>query len=181
MSTSASVVPLPELCGDLRVSISADSYQLSALLHELEQATELAEVTPENREVHYLDWFFLSEQYRRFRKLLEDMEEKIAEAMPYEKTVTFTNGRQYQRSAKTSESWNKEKSDDLIRAVLDSRRIDVESGEILPETPTEKLFHVWPISGRDARVTALRERTPPIDPADFTRIEMGRAKLRELR
>lgn len=49
-------------------------------------------------------------------------------------------------------------SDDLLRAVLDSRRFDPGTGELIEETPAEKLMHVFGLSGGSAKITALKER-----------------------
>lgn len=58
------------------------------------------------------------------------------------------------------------KSDDLLRAVLDTRRVDKETGEVVEESPLEKVQHVYPLAGYQARVGALKDRG--LDPADFS-------------
>ncbi len=52
-------------------------------------------------------------------------------------------------------------SEDLLRAVFDSRLINQATGEITDETPVEKVLHVWRLGV--PRVTALRERGFQID------------------
>lgn len=49
-------------------------------------------------------------------------------------------------------------SDDLLRAVLDSRRFDPGTGELIDESPADKLMHVFGLSGSSAKITALKER-----------------------
>lgn len=61
--------------------------------------------------------------------------------------------------------WNNE---DLLRAVLDSRRIDLETMEVLHETPADKLMHVFGLSGSSARLGALKERG--LRPDDFCKV-----------
>lgn len=49
-------------------------------------------------------------------------------------------------------------SDDLVRAVLDSRRFDPGTGALIEETPADKLMHVFGLTGSSAKITALKER-----------------------
>lgn len=57
----------------------------------------------------------------------------------------------------------------LLRCVLDSRRIDTDTGEVLDETPTDKLAHVYGLRGYQAKVGVLRDRG--IDPDEFASTE----------
>lgn len=57
--------------------------------------------------------------------------------------------------------------DALLRAVLDSRLVDTETGEIADETPLDKVRHVWNLGA--PRTTALRDRG--IDPDEFATTE----------
>ena len=49
-------------------------------------------------------------------------------------------------------------NDDLLRAVLDSRLVDPETGEVIEETPTDKIKAVWNLPVAQARKTALEAR-----------------------
>lgn len=62
------------------------------------------------------------------------------------------------RSSEGSPKYSEWDSEALVRAVLDSRRIDLETMEVLDETPADKLMHVWGMTGSGARLTALKER-----------------------
>lgn len=46
----------------------------------------------------------------------------------------------------------------LLRDVLDSRLVEAGSGEIMDETPLEKIQMVYPLAGGTARKTALKAR-----------------------
>ena len=59
-------------------------------------------------------------------------------------------------------------SDDLLRAVMDSRLVD-EDGVVVEETPLDRIKHVYPLAGYQARVTALRKRH--IDPDEYSETE----------
>lgn len=80
---------------------------------------------------------------------------------------------QVERHRKTTRrNW---RSDDLLRMVLDTRRVDRDTGEI--ESDVEKIKHVYPLAGYNARLTALRERGIDVD--DFCEVETrGGWKLR---
>ncbi len=64
----------------------------------------------------------------------------------------------YEVTPRKTASRTKWQNDDLLRAVLDSRLIDFETGEITEETPLEKIRHVFALSGGSARITALKDR-----------------------
>lgn len=68
--------------------------------------------------------------------------------------------------------------DALVRAVLDSRRVDRTTGELLDETPVDRLRHVWRLDGRNVRISALRDRG--IDPDEYCTVEPGRWRLRDV-
>lgn len=55
----------------------------------------------------------------------------------------------------TKRNWDHE---GLLRAVLDSRLVDTETGEMLEETPLERVKAVWNLAGYSARSGALRSR-----------------------
>ena len=90
-----------------------------------------------------------------------DLEHRAGEVMG-EKSVTVA-GTEWVRSMPPKRSaW---KSDDLLRAVLDTRRAD-ENGVVIEETPLEKVQHVWNLAGYQARLGALRDRG--LDPDSFS-------------
>lgn len=96
------------------------------------------------------------------------------EAVPPGRTVTIHSGRSFRRTGKKSrKDW---KTDDLLRAVLDSRRFDRGTGELVEETPMEKLLTVWNLGA--PRVTALEERG--IEPDDFCEVEWSGRNIKEV-
>jgi hypothetical protein len=62
-------------------------------------------------------------------------------------------------------SWDKP---DLLRAVLDTKLVDTETGEIIDETPLSKVTTVWNLGA--PRLTALRDRG--LDPDDYCKTEV---------
>lgn len=62
------------------------------------------------------------------------------------------------RASEGSPKYSDWQTEDLIRAVLDSRLIDLETMEVVDESPADKLMHVFSLSGSNARLTALKER-----------------------
>jgi len=61
------------------------------------------------------------------------------------------------RTARTK--WD---TDDLLRAVLDTKRAD-ENGEVIDETPLDKVLHCWNLPA--PRLTAVRDRG--LEPDEF--------------
>ena len=71
-----------------------------------------------------------------------------------DKTVTV-RGVEWERSrgGPKRTGW---RTDDLLHAVLDTRLVDGETGEVKDETPLEKVLHVWNLPA--PRSTALSDR-----------------------
>lgn len=59
--------------------------------------------------------------------------------------------------------------DYLLRAVLDSRRVNTATGEIVDETPVDKVASVYALKGYNASLEAIRARG--LDPDEFCRAE----------
>ena len=66
----------------------------------------------------------------------------------------------------------------LLRAVLDSRLVDPQTGEVADESPLDRVQHVYPLSGGTARTTALRDRS--IDPDQFSEHDFERFTIQVL-
>lgn len=84
------------------------------------------------------------------------LELRLAQLVPpkYALPIAGHTVRHKPGSPKRSE-WQNE---DLLRAVLDSRRFDPATGAMVEETPADKLMHVFGLSGSSAKITALKER-----------------------
>jgi hypothetical protein len=117
-------------------------------------------------------WASLEEtngQRATIRKLLT---KKLAEAMP-EKLVTVMGVGTFARQRVANRTrWDK----DLYRAVLDTRLVNTQTGEILHETPLEKVLQVWNLGA--PRIRALRERG--IDPDDWCDVEYGHLTIQKI-
>lgn len=68
-------------------------------------------------------------------------------------------------------SWSGWDNDALRRAVLDSRAVDPATGEVLDETPYDRIVDVYALGGGIARRERLRARG--IDPHDFATVKGG--------
>lgn len=112
---------------------------------------------------------------RAVRDCADDVETRIAASL--DGGPAEIDGRRYVAwRERHRRGWD---HDALVRAVLDSRRADPDTGEIRDETPVSKIRAVWPLAGSDARRSELRARR--IDPDDYCTVEWGRLRLRELR
>lgn len=108
----------------------------------------------------------LGDAYRVLAGVRSQVEPLLAERMP-EKQVTVEGvGTFVRHKRKDRTQWAK---DDLLRAVLDSRLVDPNTGEVADETPLAKVLAVWNLPA--PRVTALRARG--IDADEFAHVETG--------
>lgn len=90
----------------------------------------------------------------------------FAESLAHKETTVDGIGTLRRRGRTDRIRWQK---DDLLRAVLDSRIVDKDTGEVADETPLDKVLAVWNLA--TPRTTALKERG--IDPDDFCHSEWG--------
>jgi hypothetical protein len=145
---------------------------LADVLTDLEEAYGLAEITPDNRVAHFEELHFLRTMATRLRDLTDDIDSRIAET--FEKREKVSLGGDVYEAKRTARRRNWQDAD-LIRAVLDSVIIDRETGEIMSETPAEKLAAVFPPRGYGARLTELRRRGIADD--EFCDVEWSRVRL----
>lgn len=96
-------------------------------------------------------------------QIKERLDDLIGDAMGEYRVVVEGRGQVERHKKKSRTKWDK----DLKRAVLDSRMVDVESGELLDETPLDKVLTVWNLGA--PRLTALRDRG--IDPDEWCETE----------
>lgn len=90
----------------------------------------------------------------------ESLDDKIGEAMGEYRKIVEGFGQVERHKKKSRTKWD---TDDLRRAVLDSRVIDEATGEVLDPNPVDKILRVWNLGA--PRLTALRERG--LDPDEF--------------
>lgn len=92
-----------------------------------------------------------------------ELENRLAPVM--DKRVVIPGVGTFEKHAKKNRTqWDR---DDLLRAVLDTRIVDKDTGEVLDETPLQKVLQVWNLGA--PRVTALRQRG--LDADEFCRSE----------
>lgn len=132
--------------------------------------------TVENRERCYDVLALIAAARTRIQAIADDLEEAICKTIPHGETILI-HGRPHRVSRdRKYRGWQ---NDDLLRAVLDSRRVDKTTGEIADETPVDKIRDVWPLAGYHARLKGLRERGVQVD--EYCQVEDGRLRLREQR
>jgi hypothetical protein len=84
----------------------------------------------------------------------QELETKVGKAMGPD--FRDVDGKRYSRHARLSK--RNADNEALLRAVLDSRLVNTDTGEVIEETPVDRIKHVYPLSARDARKTALEKR-----------------------
>lgn len=93
-----------------------------------------------------------------------ELEQKLAARMEDKRIVVDGVATFERRAKKARTKWDTE---DLVRAVLDTRIVNTETGEIADETPLDKVLRVWNLGA--PRVTVLRDRG--LDPDEFCHSE----------
>jgi hypothetical protein len=143
------------------MSASGLSDQAIAVFQELGRFTVPTTITDMDDAV--AAWRTLTEAKRWLGDACDDLANVIGKTMT-EKRVTAA-GVTVERSMKVSRTqWDKES---LLRAVLDSRVVNEDTGELLDPTPLDKVLRVWNLGA--PRVTALRERG--LDPDEYATVE----------
>lgn len=111
-------------------------------------------------------WHMLEETNRVLALVRSQLTQRLAEQLPEKQVVVEGVGVFVRHGKRDRTQWDK---DALLSAVLDSRLVDRRTGEVVDESPLEKVRHVWNLGA--PRVTALRDRG--IDPDQFCRSEWG--------
>lgn len=124
------------------------------------------------------EWADVRDLLRAYARRLTDcaglIDGMCAETIPWDKGATIiSEGRVFARTGKpTRKAW---KTDELRVAVLDSRLYDQSTGELIEETPVEKILAVWNLTA--PRVTALAARGIDVD--EFCVTEWSNVGVRE--
>lgn len=136
-----------------------------------------ARVLDSNRHAWLEDLARLRGLARQVGIVADDVESMIAASLPAGRWTEIAGRAWTATRERRRRGWD---HDRLLQVVLDSRRIDPDTGEIaVDETPVEKLRAVYGLRGNQARVQALRSRG--IDPDAYCTVEVGRLRLRERR
>ncbi len=102
------------------------------------------------------------------RRDLADVEQKakdtIGHLMRGRTAVVEGVGVLHRSARKSRTQWDK---DALRMSVADTKLVDKDTGEIVDESPLDKVLHVWNLG--TPRTTALRERG--LDPDEFCKVE----------
>lgn len=94
----------------------------------------------------------------------ERLDDLIGDALAQPSLVVENIGMVKRHPRKKRTAWDK----DLYRAVLDTRLVDTETGEVKDETPLDKVLACWNLGA--PRVTVLRARG--IDPEEWCSTEV---------
>lgn len=100
------------------------------------------------------------DQVRELQVAVAMIESAVGDTMEKHETTITGVGTLVRHANKSRVAWD---TDSLRRAVLDSRIVDPETGEVQDESPLDRVLHVWNLGA--PRVTALRARG--IDPDEF--------------
>lgn len=147
--------------------IATDVKLISETVQELLKAIEDEHV---DLDQGLVCWNIIEESRKALAVAGEVLAARMAEAMP-DKQHTIMGVGTFEKHRKTSRTkWDVE---DLRRAVLDTRRVNPNSGEVVEETPLEKVLEVWNLGV--PRITAVRGRG--LDPDEFCRVEKGAMTL----
>jgi hypothetical protein len=119
---------------------------------------------PETIEPDLVAWAMLEEANRALSAARTALADKLARALPDKRVTVEGVGTFEMHAGKKRTKWDKEA---LLSAVLDSRLVDTETGELLDETPVGKVLTVWNLGV--PRTTALKARN--IDPDEFCETE----------
>lgn len=105
----------------------------------------------------------IEEARKNLAVVAHDLEQKLAKVMPKQLVVDGAGTFEcHKKKARTA--WDK---DDLLRAVLDTRLVNKDTGEVKEETPLEKVLAVFNLPS--PRLTALRDRG--LDPDEYCHTE----------
>lgn len=110
-------------------------------------------------------WAAMEEARRILAVSCADLADRLADMMG-EKRRTVIDVGTFERHRKADRKhWD---TDDLRRVVLDTRLVTLD-GEIIDESPLDKILDVWNLSA--PRITRLRARG--IDPDEFCEVQRG--------
>jgi hypothetical protein len=146
------------------VNLATDTMMFAGLANELD--LDVTDLVVEDLSQALICWAMLEEANRTLAIVRAALGKKLAEEMP-EKRVVVDGAGVFERHVKKDRTkWDKEA---LLSAVLDSRIVNPETGEVTDPTPLDKVLHVWNLGA--PRITALRERK--IDADEFCEVERG--------
>lgn len=136
------------------------------IVHDAVNSLDVAAIAALPAEEALTCWSILEDANRVLQQVRAELTRMVAEQMPDRQVVVPSIGTFVRHVKKDRTAWEKE---DLLRAVLDSRLVDKDTGEVRDESPLDKVLHVWNLPA--PRTTALKARG--IDADEFCRTERG--------
>lgn len=109
-------------------------------------------------------WAVLEDANRVIQQVRSLLVHQLAQKMGEHQVTVDGVGTFVRHKKKNRTAWDK---DDLLRAVLDSRLVDTDTGEVADESPLDKVLAVWNLPA--PRTTVLKARG--IDADEFCRTE----------
>lgn len=137
-----------------------------ARVHEAIIALDVVAIAAGDETEALTAWAILEDARRLLAQVQAMLVNPIAEQMGDRQVVVDHVGTFVRHVKKDRTKWEK---DDLLRAVLDSRLVDKETGEVVDESPLDKVVAVWNLGA--PRTTALKQRQ--IDPDEYCHVEKG--------
>lgn len=152
--------------------MSADFFRDVRLLTELviDLDADSRDLGDEELEPCLIAYAALEEARRNLAIVSGDLEQKLAKAMPRQLMVEGVGTFERHKRTKRTQ-WDREA---LVSAVLDSRLFDRHTGELIEESPLDKVRAVWLLGA--PRITALRDRE--IDAEQFCSSEDAGYQIR---
>lgn len=121
-----------------------------------------------------LNWAALEDANRVLAIVRGQMAKMIGEELPEKEWVVEGLGVVSRHYKKNRTEWDK---DLLLRDVLDARLVDNRTGEVIGQTPLERVLYVWNLPA--PRTTALKALG--LDPDEYCRSAPGGVNLQLIR
>jgi hypothetical protein len=112
----------------------------------------------DNLEADLIALTMLKEARTNLAIVERDLEQALAQAMAGKNLIVEGVGTFERTKKKNRTQWDK---DDLLRVVIDSRKFDPMTGELIDETPLDRVLACWNLPA--PRLTALRDRGIDVD------------------
>lgn len=143
------------------MTLSTDAKLLHDLVNDLD-----ADHLEDDQATNLICLAMIREARSNLSHVEKALEDQIAKGFDGKRVTVDGVGTFEKHGKRDRKSWDR---DALLRSVLDTRRVDTDTGEITDETPLDKVLHVWNLG--TPRLTALKDRG--LDPDEFCESEFA--------
>lgn len=144
--------------------LGSDALLLRDVVSDLDREVTDGEIA--DLELALTAWDVIEEANRQLQVVRGILTKRLAEAMPEKRITVMGTGTFVKHGKRDRTQWDTE---ELRRAVLDSRLVDPTTGEVTEESPLDRVLHVWNLGA--PRVGALRARG--LDPEEWCTSRFG--------